>query len=423
MQRRGAGFPLGARLALRRSVRPQASAGPAAPIPRSDDARILYGDSTPFPYDIDFIALLRDLVDAGARLLQAQSSVDDAVDRLSRFEEQLGAERSRLDGLVATILEATLAFSGALPRVKAAAGELHAAALAVAERERTELERERAVENGHCQRALDDACTVAYQALETFLLQHVPPQSRLAWQLSLDETGYDAVVRVGTVFGLDASFSASIPDQHRFGRPRRAGELAPDLVVSLPRPGRRAHELRPLRLDKLFLQRAVLDPESITLTLSRSPGLLGGWRFTVSGEGDETSAQLLDDDGQPTLGLEELDEPSRQSVLRLAAAVLDGSLDLPLRRQLMLDARLDGVTLRERHEPREVCLRLVTQLAPIVREIDRRSGAPGELILRRTLDGGRREAVFVTKAELWRKLEPLPANLRRLFAPFNLLPR
>jgi hypothetical protein len=388
--------------------------------PRSEEARILYGDSTPFPYDIDFIALIKALVDSGARMLGAQAAIDDAVDRLSRFEERTGAEAMRLDGLVQTIQQAIASFGAALPRVQSSAGEVLQAARAISDRERGALKREHDAEAGVCARAVDEACAQAYQALEDFLLKHVPPQSRLAWQLTCDDSGYDALVHVATPFGLDAHFSASVPDQHCFGRPRRVGELAPETVVMLPRPGRRSSELRPLRLDKLFIARAALDPDTIAITVARGHSIAGGWRFEISGEGDETCAQLLDDDGQPTLGVEELDPRSREAVLRLAAAVLDGSLDLPLRRQLMLESRLDGNTLRERHEPREVCLRLVSQLAPIVREIDRRSGAPGELLLRHTLDGARREAVFVTKAELYAKLQPLPPNLRKVFAPFNL---
>jgi hypothetical protein len=401
-------------------VRAQA-APPARPVASSQESRILYGDSTPFPYDIDFIALLRAVVDGCAKMLAAQSMVDDAVDRLARFEEQIVAEKVRLQTLMSTIEQATGSFASALPRIKASSGEVLKAAGVIVGRELGELDKERGVESAACNRSLDDACTHAYQALEAFLLAHVPPQSRLAWQLTCDESGYDGVIHVSTAFGLAAHFSASIPDQHMFGRPRRVADLAPDTVVMLPRPGRRVSELRPVRLDKLYIARAVLDPDSIAIVVARGHGVAGGWRFEISGEGDETCAQLLDERGQPTLGVDELDEQSRQAVLRLAAAVLDGSMDLPLRRQLMLDAQLDGETLRSRHEPREVVLRLVTQLAPIVREIDRRSGAPGELLLRHTLDGGRREAVFVTKAELWQKLQPLPPNLRKLFAPFGLV--
>jgi hypothetical protein len=63
--------------------------------------------------------------------------------------------------------------------------------------------------------------------------------------------------------------------------------------------------------------------------------------------------------------------------------------------------------------------RLVATLAPIVREIARRSLTPTELILRRALADNRREEVFVAKATLRDKYAPLAAPLRALFAPLG----
>jgi hypothetical protein len=59
-------------------------------------------------------------------------------------------------------------------------------------------------------------------------------------------------------------------------------------------------------------------------------------------------------------------------------------------------------------------------LAPIVQEIARRSGAPGELVLRRDLGEGRREEIYITKAELNEKVVTLPVTLRPVFDPFEL---
>jgi hypothetical protein len=52
-----------------------------------------------------------------------------------------------------------------------------------------------------------------------------------------------------------------------------------------------------------------------------------------------------------------------------------------------------------------------------VQEIAARSLAPGELVLRRLLGGDRREEIFVSKADLKQKLEPLDGTRRALFDP------
>jgi hypothetical protein len=59
-------------------------------------------------------------------------------------------------------------------------------------------------------------------------------------------------------------------------------------------------------------------------------------------------------------------------------------------------------------------------LAPVVQEIGRRSGAPGELVLRRDAGEGRREEIYITKAELHEKVYSLPQALRGVFDPFEL---
>ena len=130
--------------------------------------------------------------------------------------------------------------------------------------------------------------------------------------------------------------------------------------------------------------------------------------------------QLLDDLGQPQGDVYELDDDDRNAPFRLASALVDSTFDLALRRQLMIGAALDGNTLRGRFEPRDVCARLVAAYAPIVSEISRRSCAPNELMLRKDVGGGRREAVFVTRAELTSRLSRIPPSLRAIFDPFEL---
>ena len=63
---------------------------------------------------------------------------------------------------------------------------------------------------------------------------------------------------------------------------------------------------------------------------------------------------------------------------------------------------------------------MVNVLGPVVQEIARRSGAPGELVLRRDLGEGRREEIYITKAELHEKILLLPQSLRGAFDPFEL---
>jgi hypothetical protein len=54
-------------------------------------------------------------------------------------------------------------------------------------------------------------------------------------------------------------------------------------------------------------------------------------------------------------------------------------------------------------------------------EIGRRSGAPGELVLRRDVGNGRREEIYVTKADLLDRLLVLPPEWRLPFGALGLI--
>jgi hypothetical protein len=107
-------------------------------------------------------------------------------------------------------------------------------------------------------------------------------------------------------------------------------------------------------------------------------------------------------------------------VLRLWQRVLDSTEDLTRRRQRMTRATYSEHPLGELDEPKLVADRVVGVLGPMVREIARRSGAPGELVLRRDVRAGRREEIYITTAELHERVLTLPPVLRDVFAAFEL---
>ena len=177
-----------------------------------------------------------------------------------------------------------------------------AATRAIVERERTAVERRWSGELQQAERIVDDACGTAYQALEALLLRHAPPQSAIAWRLVADADGYDAQVRLGTRFGLEAQFGVALPEGHPWSKLRRAADLAAGQALRVPKT---------LRLDKLFVSEAVVEPERVSLWLRRSPRTGAGVRITVAGETEEAEVQLLDELGQPQGDVYELDDDDR----------------------------------------------------------------------------------------------------------------
>ena len=87
----------------------------------------------------------------------------------------------------------------------------------------------------------------------------------------------------------------------------------------------------------------------------------------------------------------------------------------------MTGAALSGTTLRGRFEPRNVVARLDRRLrADRLRDRAPLRARPASSCCASDLGGGRREAVFITRAELRGRLARLPATLRAIFDPFEL---
>ncbi|HEY6180202.1 MAG TPA: hypothetical protein VIX73_37430, partial [Kofleriaceae bacterium] len=106
----------------------------------------------------------------------------------------------------------------------------------------------------------------------------------------------------------------------------------------------------------------------------------------------------------------------RLLVERLEAAVRA----LADNRSGLVSIEIDGTPIAEHGHPRVFAERLIAAIAPTVQQIARRSRSPGELVLRRPLGDNRREEIFITTADLSKRLDGLPLHAREVFAPLQL---
>jgi hypothetical protein len=396
-------------------------APPADPPPSKGEDRVVYGDSTPFAFGLDFLEAIRSLVDCCVGMLSTQTTIDQAVEHSAELERDLQGERRHLGALMEAVRDATQAHMSGPARVRTAAQQVFSGARSAFERSRGELERQWKAELSGTERIVDEACTTSYQSLEGLLLAHVPPQSSVAWRLGADDEGYAGQLRIDTRFGLQAQFSLAIPQAHRWAKLVRVGDLSPSTSAPIPRPIERRGRggLHTVALDKLVISEALLEPDRIVLTLRKGARSGAGCRIEVTSETGVTTTEPVDEAGRCGGDVYTLDRDGREALLPLISAVLDSTFDLVLRRQLMTAAAIEGRSLRDRHEPHELCRRLIGAYAPIVAEIAKRS-SPTELVLRRHVADGRREAVFLRRDELVEKIGRLPPALRALFDPLGL---
>ncbi len=388
----------------------------------------VYGDSTPFPYDVDYIDLSRLAVDCAVQLMSAQHAISTSLQRGEALRQERRAEIDRIHAMARTL-------AGSLePFVKAGAPTTERFALRLLESiggtanaEVAALEQQTADEASQVRNIVSRSGESAIRALEAFLLRHDLPgtERSLSWT-SAGEQSYAASVTVDTPFGIQAVFGLAIAPEHLWSRPRRVVEFSPaGLEVHFPQPAgwlSKRVEMAPLKLDRLYLSAMTLDVSSVELRLRKNPSSGSGYRVSMTKlEADSIVLQPLGDDGVPDAEVPlALDAEDGAQMLAFCTRVVESAGDLPGLRRSLASAAFDGEALDETSWPAAVAERLIAQLAPVMNEIAKRSGAPGELVLRRDVGGGRREEVYVTKAELCEKILVLPPSRRAHFEPLGV---
>jgi hypothetical protein len=165
-------------------------------------------------------------------------------------------------------------------------------------------------------------------------------------------------------------------------------------------------ELAPGRAT-VCLRKKVTEPDVLVLTLvDAGPSKLA----TVEHPGNVDAEALSP----------ELDAQDTERLARLVAAVGDSLRGLHGQKERLVELRLDDKDAMGGALVIEIVERFVTLFAPTVAEIARRSPNDAELSLKREHDGGRREEVYLRKADLVDKLQPLWAHGRQVFAPLGL---
>lgn len=226
-----------------------------------------------------------------------------------------------------------------------------------------------------------------------------------------------------TPFGVHAVFRLEVPGTDDWQRQRRVSELLPGCELQVPHEAgwiSKRVELQRVKLDKLFVTDALVQPRSARIEVRKA--VRSGPGYAVERGETSGSIHVLDDTGavKDTHPIENDDYPIVDRLLATARAEL---ARLAEHRGALVSASFDGTPVSELDEPRAIASRLIANLAPVANEIERRSGGNDELILRRDVADGRREEKYVKKAELRDLVCVLPIALRSAFEPLKLVPR
>jgi len=390
--------------------------------------RYLFGDSTPFPLDIDFLSTIERFMTTTTRVVLLQN-------RTSQEERDLvTAEAERQSGLTTV----ALLHERLLRALERSAGESsHPAAKDYTARvgelaKRIREEQLRAARDAK-QQGEEQLRVTAEQRraevrgfFEDLFLHAAQPMALWQATLELVGEGKDAHYAMGAVVHYPQRVSATyqLEPGGPFVHPCKVSDLATglDLKVAVKKSFfKGVVTAEAMSLDDHYLSSFDLEETQARITLRRKLGEKDSlvFRLRRSDQGISADVQHPSDPNAAALP-PQLDANDAAHIDRLFQALRTAAAPLLDKRFRVMSLSLDGHDVFEKKHELALVARLVDIYGPLVTEIARRSPSDVELSLKREHEGGRREEIYLRRDELVAKLEALPADGRAVFAPLGL---
>lgn len=371
-----------------------------------------YGDGTPFPLDENFIETLTLAVEACTNAFMPLTELDDR-------REQAKAARVEADRDVARLTELDKALTAALAPYMPTDAKSGGYALGVAQK--TTVTAKQAIQQARSQidgrvRSLEGQAAAAtasegvLAAMRVFFDQCQLPNAKwiLSWDARTSEPSGEATASSGR---LTAKFRLKLESARQ---PIRVDQLADAVVVHMMKKAFLGKTRpAPVDLGKYLLVAFERNNGSTVITLREKPDRHSqGLQFTVVDR--SATWQPVAANGEVELEPNPLDPDDTAGIFRLAEGAILALKDLVNHRELV-ELTLNAMPLARLAEPRAVPMEVLEQLTPLTRTLRERSRVPGELVLKRDLGGGRREELFVPRAQLSQRFAKLPPEYRRPF--------
>jgi hypothetical protein len=375
-----------------------------------------YGDGTPFPLDDNFIETLTTAVETCTNAFMPLTELDGRRERAKEARKAADRELARMvefEKALNASLAPFVATDKKTDNVTGIAQKVAAATKQAVQQARGQVEGR--VATMEAQAAPRTAADSVLSALRPFFDAHQLPKAN--WIMSWDVRGSEPQANaVATGGRLTATFALSAEP---YRTPIRVDSLAEGVIVHMMKKGVFGKaKPAPIELGRYVLVAFERTNNDHVLTLRESATKAApGIRFAV---GDKEAMWVTisaggDAEGEPN----PLDLENVEGVRRLGERAYAALKELIARRQLV-DLTLGGERLDDLPEPRVVPLELLAQLTPLARTIRERSRMSGELVLKRDIGDGRREELYVPRAQLAQQFARLPAEYRRPFEDMGI---
>lgn len=405
------------------TVPPRSNSSP----PPGQRARYLFGDSTPFPLDENFLDTGCAAVECAVALLRADEVRVEEKRLVAAIEQRTLAEVGHFDRVEASL---RAAYADPIDDLR---GQIGASADRMAEALRREI---MAFRDAAIAKALETAALARVMpAVGKFFEKHELPNTKwsIAWGARLDGRGATvAQVHARAPGDLDVSMDVAIPVDHAWSKAVRVSSIASGVGIHLVKKRvLRKPRIELETLDALYVTELIDLPGECSMTLRRSSKKTSvGLRIVYGPDGGVQVARIAED-GSRSADPETM-TPEDAAIARALFARVTGQLRslIPHRAKLRAayfrDTPLHAPPTESAPEgrifeqPAAIARLLIESIAPYIREIARRSAGAGELALKRTLGDGRREELFVSYETVLSGVSKLAPMHRALFDLFGL---
>jgi hypothetical protein len=384
--------------------------------------RYLFGDSSESDLEFDYLAFTREVIDCAVVMAECEVTLGVTVeDRRTREREtaatiaaveELGKRASQLVGPVAKD-------QAGMPVGRCAAAIATAIREAV-DRESMQVRAALAAECDEMDKQDQRQRERAKEVLEKLLRSHDLPGAEKLFEVAWTTGAVKATLHERTAFGAEALLALEIPASSMFGLDLRVDRIAENVEVYAHETGgwlKKSDKVVAHKLGRYLVTNVLVSADATTVRLRVSPEASAvGFVVTARRNGDLSI--------EPTGGGQNrevaVDDRSRPGLRLLTDRLEAAARALAEVRSSLLSVELDGKPLSQHDHPRVLAERLITAIAPTVQRIAQHSRSPGELVLRRLIGENRREEIFVSTADLSKRLDGLPSHVREIFAPLQL---
>lgn len=390
--------------------------------------RYLYGDSVPFPPQYDFLAALEAFCTHAARVVR----LDAESKALRRTSEESAAQRIKdVDELEAFHREAVGALKdGARDSTQALVQDYVRQLTDLAQRLTEDARRGALQTNDRDAQTTRAECdrrrTEARDALEKLLVAVRLPVSETQVTMTVIEGRSDFSATTLHEGGLQTSFTLGADEVPEWRQPRHVRDFAQS--VSLPVGVKRSLFKRTVApetivLDEYLVSGFDLRDDRADLRLRKRPEHADSLVFSLKRVEDRLTAEVhYPDDAEAESGLPAmLDQTSAVELERLWQLLRTACAPVLSRKKKLVRLTLAGDDVFENDMGTQVVALVVGVIAPIVAEVARRSPNQHELSLKVENDTGRREEIYLRKAQLISALASVTPKARGVFDPLGLI--